>query len=110
MDLPRIDPTCSDPNCGCRSWPYNDASQDPEGANMGPVITPEGVTFHPWQRESAVGFRIEYPSGNVSYIYLNPSSDDSEGLANVFVYLGTEGDPAIDQPLHWYGLEDPPQP
>lgn len=33
------------------------------------------------------GLKIIHPNKDVEYLYLNPSSDDSDGLSNVFVYL-----------------------
>lgn len=33
------------------------------------------------------GYKVTFPDGVVKYIYLNPSSDDTDGLSNVFVYF-----------------------
>jgi hypothetical protein len=65
-----------------------------------------GVKLEPWTDGHAVGFRIERPNGDVEYIYLNPSTEDSEGKPTVFLYQGAGGDPAMDAAQHWYGLDD----
>lgn len=54
------------------------------------------MKYEPWTDGTAVGFKFTSPGGAVGYVYLNPSSADSEGVANVFVYQGHYGDPAMD--------------
>ena len=51
-----------------------------------------------------MGFRVTHPNGAVEFTYLNPSSSDSDGTPNVFVYQGAAGNPAMDTPQHWYSL------
>lgn len=65
------------------------------------IVTPEG-TYVPWTDGHAVGYRVTDDDGRDEFIYLNPSSDDSDGEPNVFVYRGPHGDPSQDQPLHFY--------
>lgn len=66
-------------------------------------------TFEPWTDGHAVGFRVLRHADNaVSYVYLNPSTDTwSDGHFNpdVFVYTGTHGEPASDQPHHFYNID-----
>jgi hypothetical protein len=57
------------------------------------------MKYESWRRGYAVGFRYRQPDGSYYYAYLNPSSDDSDGVPNVFLYAGTHGDPALDSPL-----------
>lgn len=63
-----------------------------------------GVTYRPWSNGYAVGFECRHSDGRVEYIYLNPSQETDDGVANVFLYQGTEGDPAQDVPHHHYDL------
>lgn len=56
------------------------------------------MKYEPWTNGYAVGFKCTAASGNVSFVYLNPSSEDSEGSPNVFVYCGPNGDPVNDNP------------
>lgn len=75
------------------------------------TITTQGneVTYEPWTDGYAVGFKVTHtPTGTVEYIYLNPSNnEDNSDVPNVFIYQGTEGDPAFDSAFHHYTvLED----
>lgn len=73
------------------------------------------MTQRPFLGENAqVGLQLTHSDGRVEYIYFNTSNggDGSEGRDggpgfNTFVYQGTEGDPAEDDPLHFYYLFDP---
>lgn len=70
--------------------------------------TDTGVTYHPWTNGWAIGYEVHHPGGPTEFIYLNPSSDgggDPEHTSNVFVYRGTEADPAADAPQHFYDLD-----
>lgn len=52
-------------------------------------------------------YRPTAPDQRETYIYLNPSSDDSDSdnpQATVFVYVGGDNDPALDTPQHFYSL------
>jgi hypothetical protein len=88
-----------------RGW-----SRDPqptEGAVMTGKLTlntvksEEGHVFEPWTDGWAVGFKVTHAvTGDVRYVYLNPSSDDDPtGDANAFLYTGPAGDSATDQPV-----------
>lgn len=57
------------------------------------------VKYTHWTNGYAVGFKCVSSDGVVSFVYLNPSSDDSEGAPNVFVYQGPHGDPMLDSAL-----------
>jgi hypothetical protein len=99
---------------GPHSW-HEDAkgrgwSRDPqptEGAavtgkpTLNTVKSEEGHVFEPWTDGWAVGFKVTHAvTGDVRYVYLNPSSDDDPtGDANVFLYTGAAGDSATDQPV-----------
>lgn len=68
-----------------------------------PVVTAT-VTYKPWTDGYAVGYKVtRHADGEVSYIYFNPSFDDeSISHPDVFVYIGTEGDPQQDEAVHYY--------
>jgi hypothetical protein len=99
---------------GPHSW-HEDAkgrgwSRDPqptEGAavtgkpTLNTVKSEEGHVFEPWTDGWAVGFKVTHAvTGDVRYVYLNPSSDDDPtGDANVFLYTGPAGDSPTDQPV-----------
>lgn len=61
-----------------------------------------GIVYEPWTNGWAVGFKVIYPSGATGYVYLNPSQTEpvpgheNDDSPCVFVYSGTEGDPASD--------------
>lgn len=57
------------------------------------------MKYKPWTDGYAVGFECQVDGKTVNYVYLNPSSEDSEGEANVFIYIGPHGDPALDSPV-----------
>lgn len=67
------------------------------------------ITFEPWTDGHAVGFKVTRHVDNaVSFAYLNPSQDTmSDGKLNpdVFVYVGTCGNPSADTPLHFYNID-----
>ena len=50
--------------------------------NALPLTDDNGVRYTP----ILGGWRLTHPDGVVEYVYLNPSSDDTDGLSNVFVY------------------------
>lgn len=60
-----------------------------------------GMQYEPWTNGYAVGFKCTRPDESVHYVYLNPSSEDSDGMSNVFLYEGPNGDPggADDVPV-----------
>jgi len=57
------------------------------------------ITYTPWTDGYAVGFKYQKATGETGYIYLNPSSEDSEGEPNVFLYHGPSGNPCNDSAL-----------
>lgn len=63
-----------------------------------------GVTYTPWTNGAAVGYRMTSPDGRTEYFYLNPSGGSDDSVPTVFVYQGTEGDPAQDAALHHYDV------
>ena len=71
-----------------------------------------GVTFTPFiASDGRVGYHCRADNGREAYVYLNPStgSDDVEHVPNVFVYVGGNNDPAMDEPIVYVdvdGLED----
>lgn len=77
-----------------------------------PEFTDEGagVTYEPWTNGFAVGFKCSREGQPDEYIYLNPSTDDTNGVPNVFVYQGTHGDPALDGAEHYYPVFGIPAP
>jgi len=67
------------------------------------------VFYEPFVIDGRVGYRCQtYNAGDTreTCIYLNPSTDDSDGIPNVFVYTGEENDPADDSPVTYIALED----
>ncbi len=62
------------------------------------------MKYQPWTNGYASGLKCTGDNGKVTYIYLNPSSEDSEGVPNVFVYGGVYGDPALDQAMFYIDL------
>lgn len=65
------------------------------------------VSYHPWTNGYAIGFEVHRSDGRIEFIYLNPSqSDGDEAEANVFLYTGTEGDPAADEAHHHYLVDE----
>lgn len=68
------------------------------------------VTYYPWTDGWAVGFRAVHDDGRVEYIYLNPSGESDDGVPNVFLYQGTEGDVRQDPAYHHYDLFLPDYP
>lgn len=50
------------------------------------MIKTDEMVYEPWTDGIAVGFKCTTPEGRVSYVYLNPSTHDSEGTPNIFVY------------------------
>lgn|GEM_PF-7077636 len=67
------------------------------------------VFYEPFVIDGRVGYRCQtYNAGDTreTYLYLNPSTDDSDGMPNVFVYEGEENDPADDRPVTYIALED----
>ena len=60
-----------------------------------------GTVYEPWQDGDLVGFKVTDRNGKVSYIYLYPSDEDSDGRSNVFLYQGETGDPSEDRSVYW---------
>lgn len=66
------------------------------------VVSTDGVKYTPFINEVSCGYKAEFDNGRVEYIYLVPSTDSDDGVATVFAYHGTEGDPSIDgADIHW---------
>lgn len=63
------------------------------------------VSYMPWTNGYAVGFKCKDAQDRVTYIYLNPSGGSDDGVATVFVYEGSQGDPLEDAPSHHYNIE-----
>lgn len=59
----------------------------PEALSAPTLTDDNGVRYTP----ILGGYEVTLPDGEVKYLYLNPSSEDSDGLSNVFVYYD-EGD------------------
>lgn len=65
---------------------------------MKPVHTPDGVKYLPWTNGYSIGYQCVFDDDRPDeYLYLNPSSESDDGVPNVFVYQGPQGDPAIDE-------------
>lgn len=69
------------------------------------VKSATGLVYEPWALGETIGYRIWHPSGAVQYIYFHPSGDSDDGVDNVFVYRGAEGDPAVDEPLCHFDID-----
>lgn len=66
-----------------------------------------GTRYEPWEDDGLVGYRVTDKRGRVSYLYLSPSDEDSDGRSNVFLYRGGAGDPGLDAPLTWvYAIQE----
>lgn len=65
------------------------------------------VTYSPWLLGyDQVGLCCTDQDGKEIFIYLNPSSDDSDGGPNVFVYRGPHGNPILDEAvMHIFSSE-----
>lgn len=63
-----------------------------------------GNQYAPWTENGVMGFRVTAPDGRVEYVYLNPSSESDDGVANVFLYHGTTGRPSEDGPVVYVDL------
>jgi hypothetical protein len=63
---------------------------------MTPIDAEDGVRYSPFTNGAGIGVRADHPDGRTEYVYLVPSTGDSEGQPNVFVYSGTAGDPNED--------------
>jgi hypothetical protein len=81
--------------------PTHRRSSDAGNPTLNTVKSEEGHVFEPWTDGWAVGFKVTHAvTGDVRYVYLNPSSDDDPtGDANVFLYTGPAGDSPTDQPV-----------
>lgn len=67
------------------------------------------VYYEPFCQDGRVGYRCQ--TNNMgdcreTFVYLNPSTDDSDGTPNIFVYEGGDNDPAIDQAHSHIALHD----
>jgi hypothetical protein len=69
----------------------------------------DACTYVPWSEDGRIGYRVERPgyhrNNEQMFIYLNPSDESDDGVPNVFVYMGTTGDPTQDAPLHHYVID-----
>lgn len=72
---------------------------------MNRTLETDNMIYEPWTNGYAVGFKCTDVRGQVSYIYLNPSSSDSDDGPNVFLYQGTAGDPGVDSPVEWFATD-----
>lgn len=86
---------------------FSPSTPAPPGDTYPPsVVDEEGTTYTPWRTSTGmVGFECQAAGDDKggwpapSYLYLNPSSDSDDGSSTVFIYYGTEGDPAQDAAL-----------
>lgn len=62
------------------------------------------MEYEAWSDGAMVGFRCIDKNGKVESIYLNPSSSDSEGQPNVFVYQGASGNPMDDSAVAYFNV------
>jgi len=65
----------------------------------GTVTTEEGAKFFPWTDGRCVGYKVVAPGRPDTFIYFNPSGGTDTGRigdTDVFIYRGSEGDPALD--------------
>jgi hypothetical protein len=68
-----------------------------------------GVQYVPFIAEDGrVGYECtEVATGKFEFLYFNPSNETDDGVANVFIYQGTENDPSNDTPhVHFTVLDD----
>lgn len=70
------------------------------------IIDAHGNKYEQWTDGWAAGFKVTLANGATRFVYLNPSSEDSEGVAVVFLYEGPHGDPAKDGPIVHLVCED----
>ncbi len=71
---------------------------------MGLLTDAQGTAFAPWESDGLVGFKVTEKNGAISYIYLNPSSESDDGVSNVFLYQGSDGDPGTDAPIVYINI------
>lgn len=67
-----------------------------------------GVTYTPFidHEDGRVGYTVTRHADNaVTLIYFNPSGDSDDGQANVFIYMGWDGDPCYDSPQCFIDIE-----
>lgn len=68
-----------------------------------------GVYYEPFiSANGRVGYRVgrtDEFSDAETFIYFNPSSTEGDSTPNVFVYIGIDNDPDIDEPRHFYTLD-----
>ncbi len=71
-----------------------------------PIYTEVGDVYYiPFHEEGRVGYIVRSTDGSrEEFLYFNPSDHEHENDANVFVYQGLEGDPAVDGPQHFYNV------
>jgi hypothetical protein len=63
------------------------------------IKTDHGVIYEPYTGANGqIGFKVIKDNGAHTYIYLNPSDHDSEDEPNVFLYIGSSGEPGYDSP------------
>lgn len=59
--------------------------------STGVLVTDEnGVVYTPHVSGPVVGVMATHPDGRVQFVLLNPSTDDSAGQSNVFLYQGDD--------------------
>lgn len=72
-----------------------------------PIVDEDsGVTYEPWTNGWSVGYKTVSPTGDVEYVYLNPSSGGEAELGTVFAYQGPAGDPCEDEALVHFVVHD----
>lgn len=63
--------------------------------------TEANVRYIPYVADDGrVGLEVVDGAGNVTYLYLNPSTG-GDPPANTFIYRGQANDPEADEPLCW---------
>jgi hypothetical protein len=83
---------------------------DPDVQTFKPIVADIGdvkVTFTPFYNDGCVGYAVDAPDRERQYIYLNASTESDEGPPDVFIYQGTQNDPAQDASLHYYDIWEP---
>ena len=71
------------------------------------IKTDHGITYEPFTgKNGQVGFKVIKDNGAHTYIYLNPSDHDSDDKPNVFLYIGSSGEPGYDSPECYFTFKD----
>jgi len=72
------------------------AFNDNDRVTYTPMVCPDG----------RVGYKVERPSGETAYVYLNPSDSSACPTPDVFVYSGPSNDPALDSSECYVAIDD----